>query len=300
MTQSMLAVATFGRYGTQKVSMPKSGKVGDVLQLLSKQLSLKPFSLRCFSLYVGELGSPSLILEPSDNVMGYKQLCLQRHGLDYTKERKLLMTDDVAVHLLYSEALAKYKKIPSAFEPTTDQEEQLEEYLDPNFLSERQFLETALKVNGYSTVMFEGIVVQTAIETHSCTIPIDGKVTCFCTEDSFKITSSNNNNIEWKWQMIRKWKLDHPNTAIFEVTNIKGNAHMLENIHITSKGAAYMLQIAKSFCTELVYRCNPSKRPPQSPDGFIVGRPVDKLYDFVNTTLFGSGPNFTTVGMDGK
>ena len=300
MTDSLLAVATFGQYGIQKVPIPRSSKAGEVLQLLFKQLSLKSSSLRCFSLYAGELGSPSLKLESSDSVLEYEQLCLQRYGIDCTKEHKLLTTDDVAVHLLYSEALANYKKSVSTFEPTPDQKELLEEYLDPNFLSERQFLDTALNVKGYTAVMFEGTIVQTVIQNHSCSIPINSKVICFCTEDRFRITSSNELCVEWKWQMIRKWKLDYPDTAIFEVTNIKGNAHMLENIHINSKGAAYMLQIARSFCTELVYKSVPSKRPIEGPTTALVGRPVNELYDFVNTALFGSGPNFTTVGIDKK
>ena len=296
MAAASVEVATFGRHGVVTVPMPKTGRVDDVLQLVFKQLSLKPSSYECFSLYAGELGKPTFQLEPSDKVsVDTKNLCLQRCGFDCSKERKVVKTDDVAVHLLFSEALTEYKKVVSSLHPTPEQRDQLEDYLDPDFLSERQFLETIQNVEGYNSVQFNGYVAKAPIEHNTMIFQVNCEVTCICTEECLEIKSQGGIETKWKWQAIRRWRLEAPDTAMFEVTNIKGNARILENIHINTPGAAYMLQTARSICKELVYRNDPSQRPLQGPTTPIVGKPTDNLYTFVNSLLFGGGPNFTSV-----
>lgn len=291
-------VATYGRYGVQRIHIPKSGRSKDLLVSLAKELSMKPSSLHCFSLFVGHLGAPIACLDPADSVKGVKPLCLQRHSLDRSKELKLLATDDVAVHLLFSEALASYRSTSSSrLEPTEEQKELLEEYLDPNFLSERQFLETIINVKGYTAAQIsDAKVVRTVIENNSVTLPIDCHVICTCSENYMELKSSSGLCIRWKWKIIKRWRLEEAGKlACFEVTNIKENAHILEKIYIETQQATYLLQMAKYICTNLVYLEDPSKRPIEGPPGILVGRPTDPLYDFVNTALYGSGPKFTEL-----
>ena len=291
-----LEVATFGRHGVVKVQMPKTGRVDDVLQLVFKQLSLKPSSYECFSLYAGQLGRPTFQFEPTEKFsVGIKLLCLQRYGFDCSKERKVVKSDDVAVHLLFSEALVEYRKVVSSLHPTPEQRDQLEDYLDPDFLSERQFLETIQNVEGYNSVQFNGRVAHVPIENNMIIFQVNCEVICICTEEFLEIKSQGGIETKWKWQDVRRWRLEAPDTAMVEVTNIKGNARVLENIHINTPGAAYMLQTARSICQELVYRKDPSQRPLQGPTTPIVGKPVDNLYTYVNSLLFGGGPNFTSV-----
>lgn len=296
-SSSYITIATYGRHETLQVPLPKSGKLKELLQTLGKQLGLKPTSIQCFALYRGSIDAPEYKIVPSDDILKYNHLCLLRHGLDLRKEHKLLSTDDVAVNLLFSEALANYKRNDKlTLKPTEEQKYQLEEYLDPHFISERQFLETVHQVQGYTSMRFEGVVGgKSNIENNACVIPVGTAVGCICTEEQLQLSGSNGVEINWDWKTIRRWRLSAENTATFEVTNTKGNAGIMEYIYITSNQAPLLLQTARFFCTELVYKANPSKRPIELPDGPIVGKAVDPLYEFMNQALFGSGPKFTTI-----
>ena len=287
-------IATFGRYGIQTVPLPRSETAADTLKILGNQLSLKPSSLQHFALYSGQLGSPRLRILPHNSIKGHDLICLQRYGFDCNKELKLLATDEVAVHILFSEALYHFNSDHSKLKPTPDQIEKLEEFLDPNFPTERQFLETIINVKGYSSIQVTA-VLRSALKSNTSDLPANSQVIITCSEDHLEIKAAETLTAQWNWKLVRRWKLELPDTARFEVTNVQENAHILEWFSVETKQAALLLQSASDVCTHILYIHQPDKKPVQLVNH---GRHIDPLSEFVNTALFGTGPKFTTIGMD--
>ena len=293
-SERTLSIATFGQYGTVKISISTSAVAKDVLGAIGKHLKIKENSLSKFSLFTGPLGRPIMKLHDGDQVTTDKNLCLQRWGINTSDEIRILRTDDIALHLLYSEAVYYYThSIPKIF-PTPDQIRLLEEFSDPRFPTELQFLETIINAKGYSTVQATNCILHTQIATNACTIPIKSLVVCTCYEDGLEIKAPNDLAMKWEWRSVKRWKIKDENKACFQVCSEIGNAGILEWQIVETYQTPLLLQSAMAICTHLLYLLHPERKP-DKPIKSLPGRHIDPLYEFVNTALFGSGPKFSSI-----
>ena len=293
--QRTLSIATFGQYGTVKISISTSAVTKDVLVAIGKHLKIKENSLPQFALFTGPLGRPITKLQDGDQVTTDKNLCLQRWGINTIDELRVLRTDDIALHLLYSEAMYYYTHPIPKILPTPEERQLLEEYSDPQFPTERQFLETIMNAKGYSVIQATNCILQTQIATNACTIPINSLVVCTCYKDGLEIKAPNGLAIKWEWRSVKRWKIKDENKACFEVCSEIGNTGILEWMIVETYQAPLLLQSAMAICSYLLYQLYPERKPVEAVKPGLPGRHIDPLYEFVNTALFGSGPKFSAI-----
>uniref|UniRef100_A0A1X7VWQ5 Uncharacterized protein n=1 Tax=Amphimedon queenslandica TaxID=400682 RepID=A0A1X7VWQ5_AMPQE len=288
-----ISVDTFGRYGKCTVQFPPSVSVEteDVLKALQKEIKLKDLSMKVFALYTGELGRPKMRLEKGDKVPLQEPLCLQRTGLDISKDLKIARTDDTATHLLYSEILND----PEKLHPTDEEKLQLEEFLDPSFPTERQYLEAAAKVYGYTSTRIPNCTLKTDIKHRGQQIEPGSNVTCTCNEDSFEIQCKGK-SLKWEWKLIKRWKIRLENDqACFELCNeVSPNASILQWIVIDTDQAALLQQAAMEMCNKLLYKIKPELKPVEICVG-SQGQTGKGFAEYMNLVLFGAGRNFTSL-----
>lgn len=291
--QKSISINTFGRYGTCKVQFPSSSSVEaeDVLKALQKEMKLKDLSMKVFALYTGELGRPKKRLEKGDKVPLQEPLCLQRTGLDISKDLKIARTDDTATHLLYSEILNN----PEKLHPTDEEKLQLEEFLDPSFPTERQYLEVAAKVYGYTSTRITNCILKTEIRHGGQYIEAGSNVTCTCYEDSFEIQSKEK-SLKWEWRLIKRWKIRvEKDQACFEICNeVSPNASILQWVFIDTDNAVLLLQAAMEMCNKILYKIKPALKPVETSVG-SQGQAGKGFGEYMNLVLFGAGRNFTSL-----
>lgn len=288
-------IATFGDDGNVTVPIKSGQTAARTLQLIGNKLGLKESSIQHFSLYKGPLATPNRQLQ-EDSVIGGATLSLQKR-LAHGKDFKLLRTDDRAVHLLFEEALFHYKQIPSKLTPTPEQKEKLEEYLDPSFPTERQFLETAMQVQGYDTVQSHQCTLKSKVIHDGSRIELNERVSCVCSLEQLEIKTANM-ALQWPWQQVRQWSLDSPALARFNVSCKQGNTGILEWVCIETPHAPILVQAALALCELILHTTRPERAAkmltPMSTSG-SAGKVVDPLHEQLNNLLFGSGPRFTSL-----
>ena len=288
-----MSVETFGQYGTVQLMVSTTANVKEIFATLMKQLKVKNTSEQHFSLYCGTLGQPKLKLTGSETDQVDGSLCLQRCGMEPNKELKVIKSDDIAVHLLYSEANYYFNQPISKLRPTPDQRQLLQEYSDPQFPTERQFLETIINVKGYSATQANNCKLKVEIQHKNMTLSINTIVACTCYEDTLEIMEHSTNTVlQWNWTAVKQWKLNDDNEACFEVCNEKGNAGILEWIALETDQAQLLLQSAHETCTHLLYKIHPEMKPVNY---VRLGRSVDPVYEYINNLFFGHEMRFTSL-----
>lgn len=294
--QRTVLVETFGRHGTVQLNVSSSANVKEIFSTLCKQLKLKNTSEQHFSLYCGPLGQPKVRLTDGEDQQ-YSNLCLQRCGVEpFPKELKAIKTDDVALHLLYSEASFYFNQPITKLKPTQEQRELLEEYSDPQFPTERQFLETALNVKGYVAIQATSCTLKVHLQHRNVSLPADATVICTCYEDVLEILDEASENVmQWDWKAVKKWKLSDENEACFEVLNEMGNASILEWLIIQTEQAPLLLQSAHQICTHILHTLCPELKPDNQVRPHLPGRFYDPLHEYLNTSLFGPEIEFSSI-----
>ena len=292
--QKSVSVDTFGRYGRCTVQVPSAAPVDteDVLKAVQKEMKLKDLSMKVFALYIGELGKPKKMLEKGNKVPLQEPLCLQRTGLDTSKDLKIARTDDIATHLLYSEIIND----PELLHPTDEQKLILEDYLDPDFPTERQYVEAATKVHGYTSTRIKNCTLKSDIRHRGQYIAPGSNITCTCFEETFEIKCEGvSESLCWEWRLIKRWKLKQENEACFELCNeVSPNASILQWINVKTDQAPFLLQAALEMCTNLLYKVKPSLKPVEPCVG-SQGQAGRGFGEYMNVVLFGAGRNFTSL-----
>ena len=287
-------ISTFGRHGSVTVSLQSpSPNAKELKSALWKELLLKPATLQCFSLFIGPLGAPVRRLEDAAVVQASNTLCLQRWGADLDKEEKVVRGDEVAIHLLYSEAL--YYMDTGRIEPTVSEREELDDYQDPNFPTERQFLECVRRVSGYGVFQAKECRLLSRVEHGGILIPAGTEATCICTTTHIVVRTSDCGVVEWEWHHVKRWSALEPHpmsSARFEVCMSKPNIGILEWLHVESAQACLLLQAAMEVCLHLRNTIMP---PAMDKYNQVEGRIVDPLHEMLENVLFGAGPRFTSL-----
>ena len=288
-----IGIDTFHPRGRYTVELPlvASTETEDVLKALGEALKLKESSLKIFALYIGELGQPIRKLEKGEKVPLQEPICLQRTGLDTNKELKIIRSDEEAAHLLYSEIIQN----PQLLHPTDEEKQLLDEYSDPSFPTERQYLETAIKIRGYTSTRLQNCTIKSNLEHRGKHIPSGTTVTCTCYEETLEIQSEDSGTLAWEWKLVKRWKLDQEDEASFELCNeVAANASILQWVTIKTNQAQLLLQVAFQNCTSLLYKLKPSLKPIEPCPGHQ-GQQEKGFGEYMNIILFGAGRNFTSI-----
>lgn len=255
-------IETYGKYGTTSVKIvhPCFGKT--LKGHLQKHFSLKEESLQLFGIFLGGLNSQTQVIDDNVQVPIGKVMSFTRFNGDKKLETKLIQKDDVALHLLFSEA--KHAVETGVIELTDEQSTQLEEYLDPMFPVERQYLELVQGCHGYGTFVFPNCLV------NNSTTKVVVKVTP-------KSLIVNNEIGEISYHHIRSWCFEEKLHKIsFDVSPSGNNSTKLL---VESDQAALICQAVSMYCHNLavdlsIITPNLQQKP--------VGKYIDPLVSFVN------------------
>lgn len=267
-------IETYGRYGaaTVKIVHPCNGKT--LKEHMRKHLSLREESLQLFGIFLGGLDRRMQVFEDSMQIPIGKKLSFARFNGDKKLEAKLVQRDDAALHLLFSEA--KHAVECGVIEPTDEQSVQLEDYLDPMFPVERQYLELAHECEGYGTFVFSNCLVNNSTS----------RVAIKVTQKSLII---NNEIGEISYHDIKSWSLDDKlHTISFDI-NPTGNAS--STLLVNSDQLFLVSQAVTMYCYNLAIELNiiapnkPQKR---------IGKYVDPLASFMNE-LYRPKANFNQI-----
>ncbi len=216
-----MATALIHSYGSVKpleLRLPVAKSTCETaLKEVGKILQLRKESLDVFALFCGEMDKPIKVLQPSDIVPVGTELSLQRWYMQ-TDEYKAIRHDDAAIHHLCCEARAKIQR--GDMHPSDEQLQQLEDFSDPFFPTERQYLEVAMKVSGYSMLVARGCTVVEALEDNAVTLCPGTLVTVSMDLCGLSVKCEGELQrpmLHWPWTVVRRWK----RSASAETTYIK-------------------------------------------------------------------------------
>ena len=267
-------IETYGKYGTTSVKIvhPCDGKTLKVH--MQKHLSLKEESLQLFGVFLGGLDHRTQVIDDNMQVPLGKPMSFARFNGDKKLETKLIQRDDVALHLLFSEA--KHAMKIGVIEPTDEQSARLEDYLDPMFPVERQYLELIQDCLGYGTFVFNNCLLNNSTT----------KVVVKVTPKSLIISNEIG---EISYHHIKSWRLEEKQQKIS--FDISPTVACSTTLLVESQQAFLISQVVSMYCHNLAVQLDIiAPNLPQKP----VGRYVDSLVSFVNQ-LYKPKANFDQV-----
>lgn len=262
---------------------------------ICKKLGLQSTNVNLFGLFLGPLEQPTRLLVETDVVQPGTKLSLRRWNFDVERETKLVRKDDVAIHLLYSEAVYYLEK--GKIQPTESQSQELESFSDPAFPTERQYLELISTIPGYTAYVSEGCKVLEDILMNDVDIQRGTVVQCVMDMHCLALKGDirkSESLIEWPWTSVRRWKIISPNEIKFEVCLLKGNAPMMCWVPLSSQMAQVLFHTACGICQEIKRLQDKSEVPVAPPNPRMAGRYYDPLAEFVDNLLF-KGPKFSSI-----
>lgn len=259
-----------------------------------KKLGLQLTSVNLFGLFLGPLEQPTQLLVETDVIQPGAKLSLRRWNFDVEKEMKLARKDDIAIHLLYCEAVHYLEK--GKIHPTESQFQELEYFSDPAFPTERQYLELISTIPGYTAFIAEGCQVLEDIVMNDVHIPsgtvVQSVLDMHCLALKGDLCKSES-LIEWPWTSIRRWKIPLPNEIKFEVCLLRGNAPLMCWMSLSSQMAQVLFHTACEICQE-VKKLQDKSEVPTVPNPRLAGTHYDPLMEFVDNLLF-KGPKFSSI-----
>ena len=131
----------------------------DLLAIVGKTLEIHESSLQFFALFRGiehptkKYGNNEMLYLPCGDVIS-----IQRWSFDLEREKKLLKTDAGALRLLCIQCMEDVKT--GRIKTKAEHLPLLEEYSNPTFPCEKQYVEVCQTLHGYGHVYFSSCVVQ--------------------------------------------------------------------------------------------------------------------------------------------
>ena len=315
-----MELQTYGSEERLALPLPPQCTCETALQLIAQRLDIRGESMTLFGLFCGRLGAPIKVLAPSDIVPIGTELCLQRWYMR-TDEGRVLKHDINAIHHLYCEAREKLKD--GDMSPSEEQLAELDSFSDPFFPTERQYLDVARGVPGYTAIIAKGCTVNDVIEDNAASVAT-GTVVSMCMDLEGLSLTTEDVRLHWPWMLVRKWKrLSSTQSMIiaFEVCVVmimiqlhnpphthtrtrtrthtqvclnKGSAGILSWVSVTTPQAHLLFQGAGSLCAEVKRLQDLKKvgRVDHAPS--VVGKFYDPLKEWVDNVLFAE-PKFSKL-----
>ena len=289
-------VYTYTRKEKFGVLLPHPSTCKQAMVAIAGKFGLKQQSLALFRLSIGPLGCPNKTLSDRDVVPVGASFCFHRWSFDVVKETKLCKQDEVAMHFIFCEARHNYENNPN-IKPTPEQVHELEEFLDPLFTVERQFVELMRTVQGYFTYVVPECTVKSDIVCNACNVPKGTQIQCHLNTQTLAFFAVGGKLVlEWDWKIVRRWKMDAGNTIMFEVCLEDRNAPILKWVSLETRQSGHLFCLAGDICDFILK--DASQLPPINPA--LAGRVQDPLAEVVNKIFKGYAPKFSSLEKCGK
>ena len=280
-------VETFGAEPRLALTLPHPTSADQLKEAVAKRLGLRPASLSLFGIMLGPLGRPQSVLCGTDPVPAGASLSLHRWTADTEGEARLVRRDGASLALLCGEA--RFRLDHRLLTPSPEEEAELEALSEPDFPTERQFLEAAHRLAGYDSFSAEGCQLEGVLENGDVRLDRETEVTCTLNPDGLSVWAGDGRRSLWRWVQVKQWRAVTQRMVQFEVCNKKGNAPILEWITMTTPQAHFLFQTANLLMDALKLRQDAAANP--GPTGFnplLPGKPYDPLREYVNKELFGT------------
>lgn len=207
------------------------------------------------------------------------------------KEGKLTRHDDQAVHLLFCEA--RFFVDQGKIHATPEQRLELESLSDPSFPAERQYLDLARTLPGYSSYTARGVVVRKDITSNDIQIP-EGTVVMCVVEPDRLVLQAGESPTHWPWGQVKRWRTPGHNHLHYEVCMRQLNASVLTWIHLQTDQAYFLRSATEKVCAHLMEELGHQNEAPPPANPRMAGKPFDPLVEFLNSELF-RGPSFSSI-----
>ncbi len=288
-------VTAFGRFGSFALTVPFPGHARALKDAIATRLGLKSSSLVVFSLFEGPPGYPTRVLQDDDPVpQGAQNLSLQRWCFDVQQEAKVVRYDDIAIHLLFSEAVFRLDQ--GTLHPSESEREELVSLSDPHFPTERQFLELARTVNKYSALTVPGCKLVGELVTNDVTIASGSTLTCVTDLHGLLLQEEGGDvQLEWPWEQIKRWRSPTHQMIKFDVCLKQKNAPIMQWMTLETVQSYTLLCAASKICDFLERKGTAACALNPLPNPRLAGRPINPLAEFVNSELF-SEVKFSSLG----
>ena len=286
---------TYGSQDSVAVRLTDACTVEKAKDEICKRTGLHPNSMSVFGLFLGPLEQPTKILLDKDVIPTGADICIRRWNFDVEREIKLVRKDDVAINLLYNEAVYHLDK--GIIQPTDSQYQELESFSDPTFPTERQYLELISTIPGYTSYVTEGCKLLGDIVTNDAHIPSGTVVHCVMDMHSLALKGDirkSESLIEWPWTSVRRWKLPSSNEIRFELCLQRGNAPMMCWVTLNTTMAQILFHTSSGICGEVKRLQDKAEVPLPPPNPQAAGKHYDPLIEFVDNILF-KGPKFDSI-----
>ena len=279
------------------VEIPHPSTCKETKVAIAKRLGMKIESLPLFGLFTGPLHSPYNVLKDADTIPIGGDFSFSRWSFDLVREAKLFKQDDIATHLLYSEAKYFYLET-SKFKPTPSQVEELDSYLDPDFPVERQFMELIQTLPGYMTYVVPECIIEEDIVSNRGTLPQGTEIQCHLDLEKLTFTSQDGNEVllDWNWRTVRQWETKSSGIIRFEVCVEELNASILRWVTLKSQRNKYIFELASVMCDHLKVLDDKKANPLPTVNPALAGKVQDPLVEFVNGLFHGFNPKFHSIG----
>ena len=288
-------VFTFSSREPIAVQLNDSCTAGRAKVEIWKKLGLQSNTMDLFGLFLGPLGQPTRLLLETDVIPAGSKLSLERWNFDVDREMKLVRKDDVAISLLYNEAVYYLEK--GKIHATESQLEELESFSDPSFPTERQYLELISTIPGYTAYNADDCKVLEDIVSNDVQIPRGTVVQCVLDMHCLALKGDIHKSeslIEWSWTSVRRWRIPSPGEIKFEVCLQKGNAPMMCWVTFSTPMAQVIFQTASGICQEVKRLQDKAAVPVAAANPRTAGKHYDPLHELVDNILF-KAPKFSSI-----
>ncbi|CAH1787605.1 unnamed protein product [Owenia fusiformis] len=218
----------------------KDGKCSaeEVFKKACKALGLKEKSTKYFTLLQGS-AYPIKKFNHTDEIdCKIKDLTIQKWCFDQAAEKSLLTKDEIALHLVFIQAQNAIKK--GFLKCTSEQTHKLEEFLDPSFHLENQYVALCQNLSLYNHAVISPCSLCVTLQTQNIKIDKDIKFTLLVGLKGLELCTDTQRY--WvAWPNIKSWFREKKQESIgYQMQSNDGVVHLL---HFATNQAPYLLAV---------------------------------------------------------
>lgn len=244
-----------------------TGSPEPLMERVANVLGLKGSSRKYFTLVRGKsLDKPlSMITECKEQPPAESEvICVRKWCFDVTEETKLISTDDVAMNLVFQEAVFDVES--GRLQPNDEQQAELDVYCDPSFPVEKQYILLCQQLPEYNRTDINNCEVIDRTKGNSHDIAPRTHVNMNITARGIRLVDSNKGEtIDFStWQRIHGWRFSEVNSLFsYEIAlGSHQSDHLFSWIALRTKQVSYLLSVVDVIVKRL-------KRLEDGPQSFL-------------------------------
>eukprot|EP00794_Sanderia_malayensis_P007179 gene7179-7985_t len=222
-----------------------------LIGVVFKTLDICESSRKFFGLFRGldppqkVYGDDEIIYLPCKSVIS-----LQKWSFDPVEEAKAIKTDIASIRLLALQINADVRS--RRLLPTLEQQQELAEYLDPEFPCYKQYVENARQIDGYGSIAIKDVKLVSNLKLKEEVVKKGHLVDIVCSERKL-VVITDKKELRIPWRKVRRW------TQVSDYKLVSFEIYLMEQkaftwIELETFQAPYLLQVTSEFIAMLKLR----------------------------------------------